>query len=86
MEKLHIQPSEIDLMPYYEYEFTISIYNDLIKDRKSEEDQTYDKERDKYNMDGMKGQMKKFGNPSSLGSSLSKLRTPSTPSIKVPKF
>lgn len=86
MEKLHLQPSELDLMPYYEFEFTVSIYNDLIKSRKDDEDQTYDKERDKYSMDGMKGQMKNFGKNSNLGSSLGKLRTPSMPSIKVPKF
>jgi hypothetical protein len=77
MEKLHIQPTELDMLPYYEYEYTISIYNDLIKDRKSDEDQSYAKESDKYNINGMQGQMKR-----NMGS----MKTPSMPSIKIPKM
>jgi len=74
MEKLHMQPSEIDWLPYYEYEFTISIYNDIIKERKEKEGETYDKERDKYNISGMqKGMQNNF-------------KTPKMPSIKMPKL
>lgn len=74
MEKLHMQPSEIDWLPYYEYEYTISIYNDIIKERKEKESETYDKERDKYNINGMqKGMQKNF-------------KTPNMPSIKMPKL
>ena len=40
MEKLHVQPSEIDRLPYYEYEFTISIYNDIVKERNEKEGKT----------------------------------------------
>lgn len=80
MEKLHVQPSELDMLPYYEYEYTISIYNDLIKDRKSDEDQSYAKESDKYNINGMQGQMKR-----SMGSMKSPAM-PSMPSIKIPKM
>lgn len=80
MEKLHVQPTELDLLPYYEYEYTISIYNDLIKDRKSDEDQSYAKESDKYNINGMQGQMKR-----NMGS-MKNPSMPSMPSIKIPKM
>ena len=42
---LHIQPSEIENMPYYEYEITLENLHDLLKEkndaeRKAHEDQT----------------------------------------------
>jgi hypothetical protein len=77
MEKLHVQPSELDALPYYEYEYTISDYSDLVKERKENEDQSYAKESDKYNIDNMQGQIKR-----SMGS----MKPPSMPSIKVPKI
>lgn len=77
MEKLHVQPSEIDRLPYYEYEFTISIYNDIIKERNEKESKTYEKERDKYNIGSIqKGMQKNMG----------QYKTPSMPSLKMPKF
>ena len=76
MEKLHIQPSELDMLPYYEYEYIISIYNDMLEERKNNEEDTMDKEMDKYGFNDIKGQMssmsKGFKNPSS--------------SMKMPKF
>jgi hypothetical protein len=53
MEKLHIQPSELDMLPYYEFEYIISIYNDILKERKGQETDSYNTERDKYNMKGL---------------------------------
>ena len=38
MEKLHLQPSELDRLPYYEYEYTVQMYNDMLKERKDGED------------------------------------------------
>ena len=73
MEKLHMQPSEIDRLPYYEYEYIISIYNDIVKERGDKENQTYDKERDKYNIKGIQKSMSQF-------------KAPSMPSIKMPKL
>jgi len=43
MEKLHLQPTELDLLPFYEYEYTLEI-------------QQTQETSDKYNMDGLKGQ------------------------------
>ena len=74
MEKLHIQPTELDLLPYYEYELTISIYNDIIKERNEQENKNTSKERDKYNISGMQKNMTK------------NFKTPKLPSIKTPKL
>lgn len=77
MEKLHIQPSEIDRLPYYEYEYTLSLYNDMLKDRKSNEDNLYEAERDKYNVNNLRNQSTKGFKLPSLGNGSS---------IKIPKF
>jgi len=73
MEKLHVQPSELDRLPYYELEYTVSIYNDILDERKRNEDENMDKERDKYNIDSIKSGMGSF-------------KPPSMPSIKMPKL
>lgn len=69
MEKLHIQPSELDMLPYYEYEYIIAIYNDMLEERKNNEEDSVDKEMDKYGVKDMKGYMsnmsKGFKMPSS---------------------
>lgn len=77
MEKLHMQPSEIDRLPYYEYEYTISIYNDLIKERNENESQNYEKERDKYNIGNIQKGMQK---------NMNQYKVPSMSSLKMPKF
>ena len=57
LEKLHLQPTELDLLPFYEYEYTLEIYNDLLKERNKQEEQQYSRDiEDKYNMDGLKSQ------------------------------
>ena len=32
MEELHIQPSEIDNLPFFEYEYTIQLYQEMLED------------------------------------------------------
>jgi len=41
------------MLPYYEFEYIISIYNDILKERKGQETDSYNTERDKYNMKGL---------------------------------
>mgnify|MGYP003627264097 FL=1 len=77
MEKLHLQPSELDLLPFYEYEYTLEIYNDLLKERNKQEQQNTKDTQDKYNMDGMKSQAQK---------NLSSYKTPSLPKMSMPKL
>jgi hypothetical protein len=58
MEKLHIQPSELDMLPFYEYEYMIEIYNDIINERNDKEEKNTEDKENKYNMNSMKSQMK----------------------------
>ena len=77
LEKLHLQPSELDLLPFYEYEYTLEIYNDLLKDRNKQDKQNTRDTNDKYNMDGMKAQAQK---------GMGQYKMPSMPSMTMPKF
>ena len=77
MEKLHIQPSELDLLPFYEYEYTLEIYNDLLKERNKKEEQQTQETSDKYNMDGLKGQANR---------SMNSMKAPSMPKISMPRL
>lgn len=76
MEKLHVQPSELDALPYYEYEYMVSIYNDILKERKEKEDQNYKSEADKYNIGNLNKQTK----------GLSGFKQPKMPKISLPKI
>tara|TARA_B110000305_G_scaffold217523_1_gene256910 strand:+ start:1552 stop:1755 length:204 start_codon:yes stop_codon:yes gene_type:complete len=67
----------LDLLPFYEYEFTLEIYNDLLKERNKQEQQNTKDTQDKYNMDGMKSQATK---------NMSGYKTPKMPSMKMPKL
>ena len=77
MEKLHIQPTELDLLPFYEYEYTLEIYNDLLKDRNKQEQQQTQETSDKYNMDGLKSQANR---------TVKGVKAPSMPRITMPKL
>lgn len=79
MEQLHVQPSEIDRLPYYEYEYSIDLYEEILKERKQEQDKQ------------MQAQKAEYGDPSKMGGNLinkakSGFRTPSMPKITMPKI
>jgi hypothetical protein len=76
LEKLHLQPSELDLLPFYEYEYTLEMFNDIMKERNDDERKQQTSYEDKYDMGGMKKQMK----------NMSSYKTPSMPKISMPKF
>ena len=78
MEKLHLQPSELDLLPFYEYEYTLEMFNDIIKERNDEEKKSNASYEDQYkSISGMQNQMTK---------SMSSYKTPSMPKISMPKL
>lgn len=77
MEKLHIQPTELDMLPYYEYEYTVEIYNDIIKERNDEEKKQNASAEDKYNVNGMQKNMSK---------NMSNYKNTSMPKISMPRF
>lgn len=74
-KNFHIQPSEVDMMPMWEYELFMKALNDLVK----EENDNQQKEMDKYNINDYK----KMSNPSNI-SKYTHGKMPSMPSI--PKF
>ena len=74
---MHLQPTELDLLPYYEYEYTLEIYNDLLNERNKQEQQNTQAERDKYNMDGMQ---------KSISKGMSNMKAPSLPKMSLPKL
>ncbi len=74
MEKLHVQPSELDRMPYYEYEYTVEMYNDMLKERKEGEDKKTSETTDKYNINSMQRQAQ------------SQMKAPSMPSMRMPRL
>ncbi len=77
MEKLHVQPSELDMLPYYEYEYTVEIYNDIVKERNDEEKKQNKNSEDKYNLSGMQRNMTK---------GTAGYKNPSMPKISMPRF
>lgn len=70
----HIQPSEIDKMVYFEYEY---ILEDINEERKEQEKRNAEEEK-KY------GDIGKGMNYNSMMRNMTK--TPSLPKINVPKF
>jgi len=78
LEKLHLQPSELDLLPFYEYEYTLEMFNEIIKERNDDEKKQTSSYDDQYkSMSGMQNKMSK---------SMSSYKTPSMPKISMPKF
>jgi hypothetical protein len=77
MEKLHVQPFELDMLPYYEYEYTVELYNDIVKERNEEEKKQNREAEDKYNVSGIQKNMTR---------NLSNYKSMSAPKISMPRF
>jgi hypothetical protein len=73
MEKLHVQPSELDMLPYYEYEYTLEIYNDIVKERNDKDSKQNTDIEDKYNVNNIQKNMSSY-------------KAPSMPKFNMPKF
>ncbi len=61
-------------MPYYEYEYTVEYYNQMLKERKDGEDKKSGEYADKYNINQMQSQAK------------AQMKAPSMGSFKMPKL
>lgn len=73
----HIQPSEIERMPFYEYEYIIEDINQIHK----EQEEQNKKQQEEY--DNMKSSM----NPSKMmNSAQNSFKMPSMPKMNIPKF
>lgn len=71
-KNFHIQPSEIDEMPVWEYELFIQYINDEVK----EENDKQQKEMDKYNINDYR----KMSDPSKI----QKMSQPQMPKMQMP--
>lgn len=76
MEKLHLQPSELDRLPFYEYEYTLEMFNDIMKERNDEERKQQSSYEGGYDTGIVKKQMK----------NMTSYKTPPIPKIRMPKF
>lgn len=72
-KNFHIQPSELDKMPMWEYEIFMNSINDMVT--KENEDQQ--KEMDKYNIEDYKN----MANPKNLQKSYQTPKIPKMPKI-----
>lgn len=74
-KNFHIQPTEIDKMPYWEYELFVEHLSNLVK----EENDSQKAEMDKYDIEGAK----KMANPSYMSKTISSMqpKMPSMPSL-----
>lgn len=82
-KNFHIQPSEIDMMPAWEYEYFMMALNDLV----SEENEAQKKEMDKYNLNDYK----KLANPNAHknmanGPKMPDMKMPDMKMPSMPKF
>lgn len=57
-----MQVSEIDMMPFYELEYTIEYYQEIIEERNKEEQKQQKEQESKYNVDSYKNSAKKMQN------------------------
>lgn len=75
MENLHVQPSEIDQMQFWEYEITLEEYQKILKERKEEQDKQQEGQGT--------GDMTKMGS-NLIKQAQSGFKMPSMPSISMP--
>ena len=73
-KQFHIQPSEIDMMPYWEYEYYLRALNDSVE----EENQKQQEEMDKYHINDYM----KMAHPSSLNKMMANA-SPKMPNISI---
>jgi len=75
MENLHIQPSEIDNMQFWEYEITLEEYQKILKERKEEQDT----QQEGHGV----GDLSKMGS-NMMKQAQSNMKMPSMPSFSMP--
>ena len=79
MEQLHVQPSEIDKLPYYEFEYSLDLYEEVLEERKQNQEKQAQAQKEEY------GDPTKMGN-SMINKAKSGFRMPTMPKINMPKI
>lgn len=77
-KNFHIQPTEIDKMPMWEFELFMKHLNNQIKDEN-------DKQKEEMDKSGISNMQKNMNNPSKMAGNM-KMPSMKMPSMKMPKF
>lgn len=77
-EKLNMQRSELLAMPFYEYEYTVDYYQEILDERKKAEEEQQDEYESKYNVQEQSQSM--------MNQAKSNFKMPTMPSFSMPKF
>lgn len=72
----HIQPSEIERLPFYEYEYMLEDINKIAKEQEEEN------KKQQEDMENMRSNM----NPKNMMNSMGNFKMPSMPKMSIPKF
>lgn len=79
MEKLHIQPSELDKLPYYEMEYTLEAYQEILDERNNNGKKQKEDYEKQYNPSTMQKQATR-----NMRSNMPKM--PSFGGLKMPRL
>lgn len=77
-EKLNMQRSELLAMPFYEYEYTVDYYQEILEERKKAEQEQQGEYENKYNVQEQSQSM--------MNQARSSFKMPSMSNIPMPKF
>lgn len=77
-EKLNMQRSEIHAMPFYEYEYTIDYYQEIIEERRKAEEEQQGEYENKYNVQEQSQSM--------MNQAKSNFKMPTVPNFIMPKI
>lgn len=77
-KNFHIQPTEVDKMPMWEFELFMKHLNNQIKDEN-------DKQKEEMDKSGISNMQKNMNNPSKMAGNM-KMPSMKMPSMKMPKF
>jgi len=71
---LHMQPSEIEELPYYEFEYILKNLSDFLEEKNKQEKEGHEK------------QQANTPNYSKYGKQFSGMKTPKMPNVKMPRM
>ncbi len=77
-EKLNMQRSELLAMPFYEYEYTIDYYQEILDERKKAEEEQQGEYENKYNVQEQSRDM--------MNQARSNFKMPTMSNFSMPKF
>lgn len=81
MEELHIQPSEIDNLPFFEYEYTIQLYQEMLEERKANSEKESNSSNDSAQLKNYTSKMDSYQR-----NAMKYVKRPSMPNVSIPKM